>query len=227
MKTLALLMVVAGCAPAGGDDTPVQPTHGPVLPVAGNSITGRVCVVTDPRNLGACSTTTAAGLAVTLAGAETTTGVDGTFSLPIPTAANAMLAVSGPGVMPTQMLTSSVNAIPVLKADLFSQMMAANGITLSSGSGSILGTVVRGGVPVSGITVTSTPSPAFGPLFDGSTPTAFQLNATGARGVVWVPGVTAGPVQLTFRDLASSGETTVDGVQVVDGGITIMDAVLP
>jgi hypothetical protein len=226
MKTLALLVIVAGCA-ASADDTPVQPMSGPVLPVAGGSVVGRVCVVTDARNLGGCSSTAAQGLAVTLDGAAAMTALDGTFSLPVPSVANAMLGVSGPGVVPTQVSLSSIDAIPVIKADLFSQMMAANGIVLSSGSGSILGTVVRGGTPVSGISVTSTPSPAFGPLFDGTTPTSWQLDATGTRGVVWVPGVTAGPVQLTFRDLATSGETTVDGVQVVDGGITIMDAVLP
>jgi hypothetical protein len=75
--------------------------------------------------------------------------------------------------------------------------------------------------------VTSTPSPAFGPLFDGSTPTSWALDGTGARGVWWIPGVAAGTARVTLRDLATSGETTVDGVQVVNGGITIMDAILP
>ena len=47
------------------------------------------------------------------------------------------------------------------------------------------------------------------------------------RGVIWVPGVALGPTQLTFDDVATSGSTTVDGVRVIDGGITIMSAVLP
>jgi hypothetical protein len=44
---------------------------------------------------------------------------------------------------------------------------------------------------------------------------------------VFLPGVTAGPASVTFSDLASASETTVDGIQVVDGGITFVDAVLP
>jgi hypothetical protein len=191
-------------------------------------ITGRVCVLADPRLFAVCSTTGAGGLVVRLGNSFTVTGTSGSFSMPAPTGTNLSFTVSGPSIVTsTQPLTSS-NTIPVLTQDLFGQVLAANGITLTQGSGSILASIVdRGGNPVSGVTATSTPSPAFGPFFDGTTPTAFTLNGTGARGVVMFPGVTIGPAALTFNDLATSGETTVDGVQVVDGGITFVDAVLP
>src|SRR5439155_23325931 len=109
--------------------------------------------------------------------------------------------------------------------DLFGRILTANGIVLTQGSGSIVGTVTRGGQPATGITVTATPSPAFGPFFDGSTPTAWTLDATGLRGVVLLPGITTGPANLTFSDLASSGETLVAGVPVVEGGVTFLNDV--
>ena len=231
MKTLALIALLAGCAADTGDDFPLL-TGGGSLPAAGQAgvVSGRICVVTDPRNLAACSPSGADGLTVTLASSAATTAQDGSFQVVVPPAASPatpMLSVTGPGFVPTQITMSSAASIPVLRADLFSQMLAANGITPSSGSGSILGTVVRGGVPAPGVTVTVTPAPAFAPRFDGGSPTSFALDATGARGVVWIPGVALGPTQLTFRDLATSGETTVNGVQVINGGITFMDAVLP
>jgi hypothetical protein len=224
MKALASILLVASCTADAGDDYPIRPAGTPAI--SSGTATGRVCVVTDPRNLTTCAPGAGGGLNVTLGGASTTTTGDGSFTVPTqPATTNPMVTVTGPGVVPTQMALSP--AMSVLRADLFSQMMAANGIPLSTGSGSILGRVTRGGLPASGITVSSTPPSAFGPLFDGGAPTAFTLDATGQRGIVWLPGVALGPTQLTFRDIATSGETIVGGVRVIDGGVTIMDVVLP
>jgi hypothetical protein len=231
MKSLVWLVLLASCT-SQANDYPILP-GGQVPPVVTSSIaSGRICIVADPRVLTNCSTDAAGGLAVSVGGSMTTTAADGSFVVPASAVSNPanptpLISVTGPGVVPTQTVFAPDMSIPLLRADLFSQMLAANGVTPRSGSGSILGSVVRDGVPASGVSVTSTPSPAFGPLFDGSTPTAWVLDATGARGVVWIPGIAMGPAQLTFRDLATSGETTVAGVTVIDGGITIMDAVLP
>jgi hypothetical protein len=237
MKILALTTLLLGCSSQVPDDYPVQPGPGMPPPVVSDTgmVKGRACVVTDPRDFTSCATSGADGMMVKLGDQIAMTDADGAFAIPAPDDTSptlGMLGITGSGVVPTQVEVPSTPgagamSIPLLKADLFAQMMAANGVTLSSGSGSILGRVVRGGSPVSGVSVTSTPSPAFGPFFDGTTPTSWTLDATGARGVVWIPGVALGPTQLTFRDLATSGETTVDGVQVINGGITIMDAVLP
>jgi hypothetical protein len=239
MKVLALMTLLAGCS-TQADDYPIQSGGGVMPPPSisdGGMVKGQACVLTDPRDLTSCATGAASGLTVRLGDQVATTDASGSFAIAAPATTGtgsatppAMLGVTGSGVVPTQLAlpsTPGAMSIPLLKADLFAQMMAANGVTLSSGSGSILGSVVRGGIPLTGVTVSSTPSPAFGPLFDGSTPTSWTLDGTGARGVWWIPGVVAGPTQVTFRDLATSGETTVDGVQVVNGGITIMDAILP
>ncbi len=240
MKKLIVLAIALGCGcTSSRDDLPIvswgndqPPVTGPVAVGGGGTsagtISGRVCLVTDPRELGGCQATGAGGLTVALGGARTTTAPDGSFSVPTPTGTNLAFTVSGPGVMTSSQPFSPNNTIPVVTQQLWDQVLGANGITLTAGTGSILASVVdRGGNPVTGATATSTPSPAFGPFFDGTTPTAWTLDGTGARGVVLFPGVTAGTAVLTFGDSSTGGETTVGGVQVVDGGITFVDSVLP
>lgn len=231
MRRFALLLVViSGCASNSDDgDYPVVPggANGPSGGGGGGTqLAGRACLVDDPRDLGACSTGDASGLTVTAGGMTTTTDADGNFELPI-TADGTMVRITGDDIVPTQAAADAAGAVPLLRADLYAQMMAANGVTPSTGSGSILARVTRAGEPVSGVTATSNPAGSFDPMFDGTTPTSWTVDGTGARGIVWVPGVAAGPTSLTFSDIATSGETTVGGVQVINGGITILDSVLP
>jgi len=231
MRSLAFLALVAACA-SGGDDYPIT-TQGGAAPGGGGGsasvIVGRVCVLTDPRNFASCITVGAESLTVTVGHQVTTTAPDGSFVINTPTTTASTVTVSGTGIIPSsQALTPSV-LVPVLREDLFTRILAANGITLTPGSGSIMAAIVRGGQPVSGATVTSTPSPAFGPFFDGTTPTAWTLDGTGAEGVAFLPGFTptSGGVNLTFTDAATSSETTVGGVQVIDGGLTFVEGILP
>ena len=116
--------------------------------------------------------------------------------------------------------------IPVLRQQAFNELLTQNGITTLSGTGSVFATLVRGGTPVSGATATSTPSPAFGPFFDTTQPAPWSLNATGASGIVWFPGLVAGPADLSFNTL-TGGSAIVGGVQVINGGITMVETVLP
>ena len=245
MKVFAYAIVacLTGCM-SSEDDLPIQPAGGGTTNIGGggatagggvgggsgsgsNSITGRACVLLDPRDLGGCASSGAGGLQVALGTSTATTAPDGTFSMQAPQGTGLSFQVSGPGVVPTSQPFAANNSIPVLTEDMFNQVLGANGIVLTPGSGSILASVVdRGGIPVAGATAMSTPSPAFGPFFDGTTPSAWTLNGTGERGVVLFPGVTAGPAALTFAN-GTGGESTVDGVQVIDGGVTIVDAVLP
>jgi hypothetical protein len=227
MKTLALAVALVGCGDPPDDDYPVLPGGGFGVPTAG-SIAGRVCLImADPRALDTCADTGADNITVALGSATTTTAANGAFALVPPPGSNLVFTVSGPSIVTSSQMFSPTNLIPAINADLFDQVLAANGIVLSPGSGSIFGSVFVRGVPAAGVTVASTPSPAFGPFFDGTTPTTFGLDETGVRGVVFLPGVTVGPASVTFSDLATAGETTVEGIQVVDGGITFVDAVLP
>jgi hypothetical protein len=234
MRRLAwLAMFVAGCyTSGGGDDYPVAPGTGPSPPsgTSGGMAVGRVCRAPDMRAvLDGCAASGLGGLTITLGDQTATTDDTGRFEVPIPLSSGSDLSytVTGPGIVPTATPFSSRSTVPVIDANLYNQLLAANGIVLTSGSGSILSSVLRRGVPVGGVTMRSTPSPAFGPFYDGSTPSAWTLDGTGARGVIWAPGVALGPTSLTFRDLATSTETTVDGVQVINGGVTVLDSVLP
>ena len=236
MRILALLVLV-GCTDTG-PDYPIITQGG--APPGGQGTTptfiiGRVCVLTDPRNFASCITVGAGSLTVTVGNQVTTTAQDGSFTINVPTtgtgpgsAFTPTITVTGVGIIPSSQTVSPNALVPVLREDLFSRILAANGITLTPGSGSIMAAVVRGGVPVGGVTATSTPSPAFGPFFDGTTPTAWTLDATGAQGIVFFPGFNVGgPVNLTFTDLATSTETTVGGVQVINGGLTFVEGNLP
>ena len=230
MKRLAFFCVALAACATSGEDYPVTTQGGGGGGGASpGTLIGRVCLVNDPRSLSTCSDTGAGGLTVAIGGTTATTTANGEFVMNTPTAGNtSMISVTGTGIVPsTQALTANAQ-IPVINQQLFDQMVAATGITTTAGTGSIMATVVRGREPVAGVTATATPSPAFGPFFDGTSPTAWTLNPTGTMGVVWFPGAAVNmPVNVTFTDPATQTETTVGGVQVIDGGVTFVEGVLP
>jgi hypothetical protein len=110
---------------------------------------------------------------------------------------------------------------------VYARELSSNGVMLPADTGAILGRVMGGGTsgasPARGIGVMSLPAAPFGSFYDGTD--AFSRDRTGARGVFFVPGLATGTTQLTFRDLATAGETIVNGVTVRNGGITILDSV--
>lgn len=231
---------IAGCT-SSTDDLPVEPgggggsqvdpntigTGGGGGAAGGASVSGRVCLVSDAFALGTCADTGAGGITVSLGNSTTTTQANGSFSLPTP-GTSGSFTINGPGVVSETTPLSPTNVIPVLSQALFDQMLSSNGVMLQPGTGSVLATVVdRTGAPVSGVTATSTPTSAFGPFFDGAATAQWTLNQTGQAGIAFFPGVTVGPATLTFSDLGANSETTVGGVQVIDGGLTIEEAVLP
>lgn len=240
MKSLACVLLCAAC---GADDEaafPVEPTTSGAAIASGSSgsnggggtdgtatlLRGRACVLDDIFST-ACANTGAGGLTVTLGDQTTTTADNGTFTISGGFGINQSFLISGADVVTTsQALTPSLH-IPVLRQAAFDRILAENGIVTSPGSGSIFATVVRGGVPVLGVTVQSTPSPAFGPFYNGTQPPPWTLNATGARGIVFVPGLPAtGPADLSFRS-GTGGEAIVAGIPVINGGITMVETVLP
>lgn len=232
MKCLAYVLLLAACA-SDSDSFPVQPgtagsaaTSGNVGPDAGGAVLrGRICVVDDiiARD---CAITGAGDLTVSLGDQSVITADDGTFVMNAGPGTGLSFTVSGPNVITTSQALSPQLRIPVFRQQAFANLLAQNGITTLAGTGSIFATLVRGGLPVSGATATSTPSPAFGPFFDSTQPAPWSLNATGASGIVWFPGVVAGPADLSFNTL-TGGSAIVGGVQVINGGITMVETVLP
>jgi hypothetical protein len=234
-----VLLLLVGCTDQDGPkydvSTPSGPGAGTQTGGGGASarISGRVCVLADPQILDACSIKGAGGLNVAMGAATATTAPDGSFTLEPDATTNVAttpISVTGTGVVASQTSVRGSNIVPVMSNDLFNQMVLATGITTESNAGAILATVdTNAGLAASGVTASANPALAAGPFFDttgGTSP--WTLDATGARGVAFFPNVsTAGPTTLTFSDAATGGETTVGGVQVVDGGLTFVDAVLP
>jgi hypothetical protein len=225
--TLAVPCVIASCTD-GDDDYPVLPGDSP--PVAGTGditeggeFRGQVCRAIDLVEFTSCDTAAAGGLTVSLGGVSTITAPDGSFVLPRPAGSLLAFRVSGPGAITTTTPFSPSLFVPVVDADVWARFLASNSISLAPGAGSILGSIVRAGVPASGVFVQPSPASAFGPFFD--TVTGFGLDATGARGVFLAPGVTAGGTNLTLRDVASGRETLVNGISVINGGVTILDSI--
>lgn len=230
--TLALLLFSTACA--GDDDYQVNaddPGSGGVVSTGSTAqLTGRVCVVNDARAMAQCATTGAGGLAVSAGSVATTTADDGTFALDLPTAFTGQVAVSGAGVTPTfapsaafqnAIATNAMASVPVLNADAYQQMLLATGVQSTVGSGAIIASVTRGGLPVSGATITTTPAASGGAFYEGATPTGFDGVATGQSGIAWAPGVASGTASINVT--SDSGETLVGGVQVVDGGLTLTE----
>jgi hypothetical protein len=190
-------------------------------------------VLADPQILDACSIKGAGGLSVNMGAATATTTADGSFTIEPDATTNIAttpISVTGAGVVASQTSVRGSNIVPVMTKDLFDQMALATGITTETDSGAIMATVdTSDGLAARGITASANPAIAAGPFFDSTGGTSpWTLDATGARGVAFFPNVsTVGPTNLTFTDPTTAGETTVDGIQVVNGGITYVDATLP
>jgi hypothetical protein len=229
-----LLLLITGCMSPDDPGYPIETPSGPGSSGGGTSssasrVSGRVCVLADPTLMSACAINGASGLTVAMGSATTTTNTDGTFSLTSndPVSATTNLAITGAGIVPSQATVNSTNIVPVMNQQLWDNMVLATGISPEPQTGTIIANVVNGqGEPAMGVGATSSPTGTAGPFFDGTGATPFTLDATGARGVVMFPNVaTGGPTSLTFSN--AQNESTVDGIQVVDGGITFVDARLP
>jgi len=224
-------LALAACA-SDGPDFPITTQGGGPTGGGGTAtpaLRGRVCLINDPRFLAACATTGAGGITVAIGNSTATTTDNGAFVMNTPTFGNtSTITAIGAGVVPSTTPLTASATIPVINQALFDQMVLSTGITTSAGTGSILASVVRNGEPVANINATATPAPAFGPFFDGMTPAGFTVNPTGAQGVVFFSGATPNtPTNVTFTDAATQTETTVGGVQVIDGGITFVEGILP
>jgi hypothetical protein len=234
MKSFACLLAAAGLAAgcvSDDDDREVLPAND-YETASGASVQGRVCIASDLRDSLTCASTNAGGLTVAMGSQTTTTNADGTFTFDAPTTPVNSFTVTGTStgglrVVPTASPFSNTVVVPAIDADLFARMLSSNGIVLGDGTGSVLASVTRNGQPVSGITATSAPQSAFGPFYDSTSPVTWGLGGTATRGVVLVPGLTAGNVDLSFQSSLGGIETTVSGVQVMNGGVTVLDTVLP
>jgi len=232
MKRFAYLLFVPLVACAAGDDGdyPIHPQSTPPPPIGTSPslISGRVCITSDLRAPGTCGVSDASGIIVTSGNSATTTDASGNFTIDT-VGANPTITVAGNGIVPTSTTpvrgnTSLQTIIPAISATAFDAAIAAIGVTPDPNTGAIIAMVSSNGSPAIGATVTTNPVSPFGPFFDGDTPQNWGIDGTGQRGVVLIPGLTAGMFDLTFEDALGGNSTLVDGVSVRNGGVTILDS---
>lgn len=235
MKCFAYSLMLALTACAGetnDDDYPVEPggqdpgTTSTSGGATGSTLSGRICVSESITNLGTCRRSVLEGFTVKLGNNTAMTDDLGNYRIDVPSTTPSAFTVTGPGaVTTTSPYNPSLTSLPVIDADVYARTMASNGVFASEGTGAILGRITQNGSPLSDVTVTSTPAGSFQPFYDVDGTGPLGTNATGARGVFWIPGLTSGATGLTFGT-AGGGETTVAGVQVVNGGVTILDSTI-
>ncbi|CAN5918922.1 hypothetical protein BH11MYX3_BH11MYX3_23800 [soil metagenome] len=195
MKLAWLLVALTACQAAeedrhvlpGGDDgestTPGGGDAGirDAPPGDGSAILGRVCLLSDLRNLAGCAATGADGLTVTLGGQMATTAADGTFTMPAPSGSTLVWRVTGPGVVPSRMSFSVVPLIPVVPQSFYDDLALSNGVIINAGQGAVVARLVTphgAGVPGGTGTIVAATYPAF---YDGSSASQWNQSSTGTQ----------------------------------------------
>ena len=190
------------------------------------TLAGRVCVMSDARDAASCAATGAAGITVELGSASATTADDGTFTISVPPGNDLVWVASRSDLETSVMPFGTVASIPALTQDAYLGLEDGNGVLLSPGQGSLFVRVLQAGVPVTGATAAISPPAQYAPFYDGTTATVWRQDATGAYGMVWIPGAPAGSADVTITPPSGSA-TTLAGLPVLDGALTFAIAAVP
>ncbi|MBA3461139.1 MAG: hypothetical protein H0T46_14335, partial [Deltaproteobacteria bacterium] len=206
MRILWSLLLLAGCKSAddypplggggggggGGFGTMVDAPGADTGGGDGTMVTGRVCLIADLRTPNACAATGAANITVQLGTETTMTADDGMFSVMASGGTNLVWRVSGSGLVSSTVPRSTSNNLPIITADLYNDILGANGVILNSGEGSLVLYASQGGAPLMGAAVTVAPAATYLPMRDTGDPLTWVQGGTGGAGVSWTPGVTVG-----------------------------------
>ena len=215
-----LLLIAAACGASDDTEYPIEPGHGgtggsfqPIadpLADASTTITGRVCVLADPRMPTTCAATGADGLTVKVGTLMTmTTTPDGKFSIMRPTGTGLMWTVSGTGIRASAIAYHAVDVeIPAVQVTVYEAMVANIAETDDPAStliGALLVQFTRNNTPVSGAITIVSPTPDSELYYDGSAPDTWRMDtgsgeATGAAGMVWAPRIQATTMGRIFID---------------------------
>ena len=229
---IAALLLVSGCwpwpdvhdFPLGPPMEKVPPTGTPPLPLI---IVGNVCVLVSPMAPLQCNNVGAGGLVVSLGGTQVVTESDGTFRIATPVnTSNLAFTVIGANIQPMTMGFGTSRTLPVLPTTLYNQMMSSIPfVPPTAGNGGILLFASQAGEPLSGVTAVATPAGAG--AFYATSPSSFNTVSTSAAGTAFFPGQLPGPTGVALTDLTDNSEQSVDGIQVLDGGVTMVNTVFP
>ncbi len=231
----ALLLMVSGCGDEGGARFPIDPGGGggggTTLVDAGvasgdgnTTITGRVCLLGDPRTL-TCASAGAQGLTVTLGNQTAMTGGDGSFVIERPADASPLWRVSGDGIESSALPLASSTTIPVVDSLVYADMLAATNAVVLGGNGAIIARIANSGTPVAGITAVATPQADSNVYYDGASIIEWEDDSTGGAGIVWIPSLPAGTASLALD--SGAAQATRSNIQVFADTITFVFSTAP
>jgi hypothetical protein len=186
----------------------------------------RACLLIDLRDLEGCADTGAGGLAVTLGRATATTSDDGAFTIATPLGTDLVWRITGSAVVPAIMPYGTAALIPVIRAADYTDLQSNNGVLLSADQGAVMLRVVQASQPLVSAVAQSNPQAQYPTFYDATSATAWSQHATGAHGTAWLPGFTAGNVELTVTPPGGSA-TPAGNVAVEAGAITFEVADIP
>lgn len=220
---LSLLALGAACGEDGSDYPIIPggggPPSGTGFPDAGaegdasSVINGRVCVIADPRSLTSpCATSGAEDLTVTLGSQTANTAANGAFVITRPPGSGLVWRVSGAGIEPSALPLASSITIPALASTVYTDMLAATNAIVIGGNGVIIAQVGRMGTPTAGITALATPQPDSEVYYDGASVTEWEVDATGASGIIWIPSLPTGSASLALD--SGTAQATITNIQV-------------
>ena len=249
MRLLWSLLLLAACK-AESDDYPVLPGGGgggnfptSMIDAApgdgitgdGATLTGRVCLLADLRAVPSattCATTGADGITVTLGTATAMTIDDGSFSIAMPVGSNLVWTASGAGLVTSLVPLTTAAVIPAIGADLYNDMLGANGVIINSGQGALVVRVLRGTVPAADASAALVPeatSPALAATV--ADPLTWLEDETSSIGMLWIPGIDVPLTSAAAPDLTVSlgAETPLQlaNVPIADGALTFLTAQFP
>jgi hypothetical protein len=192
-----------------------------------NLFNGRVCLLTDVRDMDDCATTGAGGLTVRLGTATAVTTNDGSFSIAGQAGSGLVWRVTGPNIVSSFEVLADYQ-IPAITTSAFSAMKAGStpAVTEVPGEGSLMVYVSKNASPVSGevATAAGTSSAFYFAYYDGATQAAWEQDSTGPEGAIWVPGIDVGTVSY---DISGPGGDGGGEAPIFDGGITFANVILP
>jgi len=201
---------------------------------AGPQLTGRVCLLTDLRqvgNLKECADTGAGHWTVSLGDSTAISGDDGAFTIAAPQGAGFVWHVKAGRIITSAMAFGTDNTIPVMLVDRYQTLVAETGLPFTEQQGSIVVRVLRGTTPVTSIVARADNDTTFDALYDGTGPDSWGGAGTGPLGMAWLPSVNvpvpARQVTVSLTTSTQPGVLAAPAVTVEDQTITFVTQALP
>lgn len=240
MRSALVVLAMVGCN-ASDTTYPILPGGGMTVPGGGSAdggvividgrdggpaFAGRACLLLDLSDQVSCATTGAGGYLVTLDNHQTLTTDTGAFVIGTPLGTNLTWQIVPTTAATTLIKTSlmglsAVPVIPVIATQSYTDFQTANGVTEPAGEGALFVRVVHAGLPVANVTGTTSPVSAYPTFYDAQS-LVWNLDATGMHGVMWMPALPVGTVNLIVTPPASTTGIQIPGIPIGDNTLTFV-----